>query len=540
MTMEFERTTMPQIIEIKRLIQAGQTNRQIARSLQCRRTLVSQVRAGLLTFDMLARAKEPLARLPPGWALHVDWVAVERDIRDGHPLKRIWEEVGSPRTSYPNFFKYVKQRFESLLAATVTLREFRAGEHCEVDYAGDKIEWLDRATGEIQHAHVFVGILCFSQKIFTVAHEDEKKANWLDAHRRMFEFYGGVPAVLIPDCLKNGVVKSHRYDPDLNQDYVELVTHYNTAVVPARVRRPRDKALVENAVGIVMRYFRFAYRRRTFMSLNEVNDALRTAAERINGKIHTRFRISREERFKTLEKDVLRPLPLEPYAWGEWKVATLHPDCTVQVERNFYSAPHVYRGRELRVKLSAHRVEMFRELDRVAVHARARGKVGERIMDHQHLPENSRAYREATPQMILAQAKFSHPELHALVDELFQVDALANLRRAQGLVRKAYSVIQSDTRENASPWIAAACQHMRRFARVRVQLFEQLIAAERKKTSTVCREDREISRQPGNPMVRGHGTRAPQGEPPPSIPESITTVPGGDPQDLPGTQLRLV
>lgn len=539
MTMEFERTTMPQLTEIQRLIQAGQTNRQISRSLQCRRTLVAQVRAGGVTRDVLARAKEPEAKLPPGWALHVDWGAVERDIRDGHQLKRIWEEVASPRTSYPNFFKYVKQRFERLLSATVTLRDFRAGEYCEVDYAGDKIEWLDRKTGEIFQAHVFIGILCFSQKIFACAHEDEKKVNWLDAHRRMFEFYGGVPAVIVPDCLKNGVIKSHRYDPDLNPDYVELVTHYNTSVVPARVRHPRDKALVENAVGIVMRYFRFVYRRRTFMSLNEVNDALRAAVERINAKPHTRFKISREERFKTLEKGVLRPLPLEPYAWGEWRLATLHPDCTVQVDRNFYSAPHVHRGRELRVKLSAHRVEMFLNLDRVAVHARARGKVGERIIDHQHLPENSRAYRETTPQMILAQAKFSHPELHQLVEELFQADTLGNLRRAQGMVRKAYSVIQADTREKASPWIAAACSHMRRFGRVRVQLFDQLIAAEKKKTSAVCREDREIRREPGNPMVRGHGTREPSGDLQ-SLPTSIRTVSGTDPKDLPGTQLRLV
>ena len=251
--MEYERTSMAQLAEIQRLIEAGQTNRQIARSLRCRRTLVADARKGLLTADVLMRAKEPADRLPPGWALHVDWAAVEKDIRDGHQLKRIWEEVAATWTSHSNFFKYVKTRFARLLDATVTLREFRAGEYCEVDYAGDKIEWLDRRTGEIHQAHVFVGILCFSQKIFAVAHEDEKKANWLDAHRRMFEFYGGVAAVLVPDCLKNGVVKSHRYDPDLNQDYVELVAHYGTAVVPARPKKPKDKALVENAVGILMR-----------------------------------------------------------------------------------------------------------------------------------------------------------------------------------------------------------------------------------------------------------------------------------------------
>ena len=509
--MEFERTSMLQFTEIQRLIETGQTNRQIARSLRCRRTLVADIRKGLLTPDRLARAKQPESKLPPGWALHVDWAAVEKDIRDGHQLKRIWEEVAETWTSHSNFFKYVKTRFARLLNATVTLREFRAGEYCEVDYAGDKIAWVDRRSGEIHQAHVFIGILCFSQKIFAIAHVDEKKANWLDAHRRMFEFYGGVPAVLVPDCLKNGVTKAHRYDPDLNQDYVELLTHYNAAVVPARASHPRDKALVENAVGILMRYFRFIYRRRTFTSLAEVNEALVAAAAKINGKIHTRFKISRDERFQSLEKAALRALPIEPYNIGEWKSVNLHPDCTVSLDKNFYSAPHAYRGQELRAKLSANLVEIFLDLNLIAVHARIRGKVGERIVDNTHLPENSRAYREATPQMILAQAKFSHIELHALIDELFSQDTLGNLRRAQGLVRKAYCVIQSDTRERASPWIQAACAHMRRFGRVRVQLFEELIAAEKKKT-TVCQADREIKRQPGNPMVRGHGTRKPEGE----------------------------
>jgi transposase len=509
--MEYERTSVMQLAEIQRLIGAGQTNRQIARSLRCRRTLVADIRSGQFTRDVLARVREPSEKLPPGWALHIDWVAVEKDIRDGHQLKRIWEEVAAERTSHSNFFKYVKIRFARLLTATVTLREFRAGEYCEVDYAGDKIDWLDRRTGEIHQAHVFVGILCFSQKIFAIAHEDEKKPNWLDAHRRMFEFYAGVPAVLVPDCLKNGVVKSHRYDPDLNQDYVELISHYGASVVPARAKRPRDKALVENAVGILMRYFRFIYRRRTFTSLAEINEALRLALEKINGKIHTRFKVSRDERFESLEKAKLRRLPLEPYNIGEWKNVTHHPDCTVHLDKNFYSAPHAYRGKDLRAKVSANLVEIFHDLDRIAVHARARGRVGERIILNEHLPENSRAYREATPQTILAQAKFSHPELHALIDELFQQDTLAHLRRAQGLVRKAYSVIQVDTREKAAPWIASACAQMRRFGRVRVQLFEELIAAEKKKAA-VLREDREIQRTPGNPMVRGHGTREPSGE----------------------------
>lgn len=500
---------MAQFIEIQRLIQAGLTDRKIAKALRCRRSLVGRVRSGAVNGDLISRAHQTEDRLPPGWALHVDWESVERDIRDGHELKRIWEDVAQERTSHSNFFKYVKCRFARLLQATTSFREFQPGHHCEVDYAGDKIEWVDPKTGEIHQAHVFIGILCFSQKIFAIAHENEKKSNWLDAHRRMFEFFGGCARVVVPDCLKNGVIKAHIYDPDLNPDYVELARHYGVAIVPARARHPRDKALVENAVGILMRYFRFIYRRHTFTSLAEVNQALADAVARINAKVHSRFKVSREARFENLEKAVLLPLPTEPYNPGEWKRATLHPDCTVAVDSNFYTAPHIHRGKELRVKLSANLVEIFLDLDRIAVHARAKGRVGERIWDPTHLPENTRAYLEATPQMILAQARFSHPALHGVVDELFKEDALAHLRRAQGLVRKAFTVIQEHGRENAASWIEAACAQMQRFGRYRVRVFEDLIAAERKKTA-ISREDRAIVRKPGNPMVRGHGTRKPE------------------------------
>jgi transposase len=509
--MEYERTSMAHFVEVERLIGEGRTNRAIARMLKCRRELVADVRNGVLTAASLMRAKHEVGKLPPGWVLKVDWEAVEKDIRDGHQLKQIWGEAASPLTSNSNFFKYVKVRFAGLLSATVTLREFKPGEYCEVDWAGDKIDWIDLKTGEIRQAHVFVGILCFSQKIFAYATEDEKKSRWLESHSRMFEFYGGVPGVLVPDRLKNGVIKSHLYDPDLNQDYVELVAHYRTAIVPARSRRPRDKALVENAVGILMRYLRFAYRKRTFTSLAEVNRALADAIAKINSKIHSRFKVSRNERFENLEKATLKPLPLEPYELSTWKNAKLHPDCTISVDCNFYTAPHIYRGKELRVKITANQVAVYLDLERLALHSRLKGKVGERIIDPMHLPENSRAYLETTPQMVLAQARFAHVELHSLIDELFNQDALANLRRAQGLVRRAFSTIQKHGRERANPWLSAAIAQMQRWNRIRCRSFEEFIKAEMKK-SAVPVVDRTIVRRSGNPMVRGHGTSTPAGD----------------------------
>jgi len=506
--MDFERTSMAQIAEIERLILAGHRDRQIARMLRCRRILVAAIRKKRLTQSLLEESKKNVTKIPPGWALRVDWMLIEKEIKQGHPLKFIWQEFASELTSHSNFFKYIKNRFELLLSATVTLREFRAGEHCEVDYAGDKIEWIDPRNGEIHQAHIFIGILCFSQKIFAWAAEDEKKPNWLDSHRRMFEFYRGSPQVLVCDNLKTGVTKAHRYDPDLNPEYVELASHYGCSVVPARSRSPKDKALVEGAVKIVMRYFRFVYRRRTFTSLGEVNQALRESIDKINSKIHTRFRVSRENRFIELEKNSLLSLPIEPYELSEIKTMSVHPDCTVNADKNFYSAPHIYRHKEVRVKISASRVEIFCDLDQIALHKRALGKVGERIIENGHLPENSRAYLEATPKNVLAQAKFSHISLHDLINEIFQEDTLGNLRRAQGLVRKAYQAIQAHGNE-ARPWIESAVNQMKRFGRIRVKYFEDLLKAEMKKKTQDSEVDRTIVRKPGNPMVRGHGAPKP-------------------------------
>jgi len=505
--MDFERTTMAQFAEILRLLELKRSDRNIARALKCRRSLVAQIRKGELTEAELKRLQAVEQRVQPAWTFSVDWEGVEKDIRDGFQIKRIWEETAESLTSHSNFFRYVKGRFSHLVEATITLREFKPGEHSEVDYAGSKIPWVDVRTGEIRDAHVFVGILCFSQKIFAFAAEDEKKSNWLNSHRLMFEYFGGVPCVVVPDQLKNGVVKSHLYDPDLNPDYVELASHYGFSVVPARVRHPRDKALVEGAVGILLRYFFFIHRRRTFTSIAEINQALREAVEKINQKIHSRFKTSRQDRFERLEKGRLRALPLEPYSMHQWKSAKLHQDCTVAADNNFYSAPFAHRGKELRVKISASRIEIYIDLERIAVHERAVGKIGERITQPMHLPPNSRAYLEATPQMVLAQAKFSHPDLHGLIDEMFKADTLGTLRRAQGLVRKAYSLIQAHGRSQAVIWITGAVAQMRRFGRMRVKHFEGYIKDEMKKSS-LHRESREITRKPGNPMVRRTGAPA--------------------------------
>lgn len=490
--------TVDRFDEIARRLAAGRGVREIARSLGVAPQTVREVRDGLRKSP-----SEVKLRVDPLWMSQVDWPGVIRDLGAGHPLKFIWEEQAHSLTGYPNFFKQFYAKYPQYRQATVTAREFAPGERVEVDYAGGTLPWVTVSTGEIHLAFVFIAALGFSQKGFAWAAADMKSPQWLDCHRRMFEFYGGVTAVTAPDCLKTGVLKCHRYDPDLNPAYAQLGSHYDTAIVPARPAHPKDKAIVEGMVKLLMRYVRFKYRRIVFTSLAEVNAALTTCMASINARVHTRFRVSRNERFDSLEQPALKPLPIIEFDIAEWKDARLHADCYVSVQAAYYSAPHRFRGRVLRVKLTSTQVEIFHEQERIAIHLRDRQRCGARVKDESHFPEASRAYYEATPQKLLSQSRFICPALNQLFIDLFNRDVFGNLRRAQGLIATASKLLQDAGRDVAVALIECAIAKMRRFNKVRVRDFQQFIAqAQREQITTQEKAEREIQRQMSNPLLR--------------------------------------
>lgn len=317
----------------------------------------------------------------------------------------------------------------------------------------------------------------------------------------MFSFYGGVAHVLVPDCLKQGVLKCHLYDPDLNPGYATLAVHYGASVVPARASHPKDKAICEGLVNILMRYLRFRYRRTRFTSLAQINQAITECVERINARCHTRFGVSRRERFESVEKAALKPLPSEAWDGGEWKSAPLHADCYVSVESDYYSAPHIHRHKRLRIKLTENHLEIFLELERLAIHPRSRHHNGRRISIEAHFPPASQAYYEATPQKLLSQSRFIHPELNRLFVEMFNADVFGHIRRAQGLIRACTKEINEVGRDRASSHILAAIATMRHYNKIRVPYFQALLTQARK-AALVPESGREIVRRAGNPMLR--------------------------------------
>ena len=286
------------------------------------------------------------------------------------------------------------------------------------------------------------------------------------------------------------------YDPDINPGYFELALHYGTVIVPGRVRKPKDKAFVEGAVKIVCRYFFFLYRKHTFRSLPEINEALGRLLERINTRPHTRFGHSREERFEQDEKGALRPLPETPFEQLYWKTCRVHPDCTVCLEKTYYSVPYRLRNQEVRVKVTPRQVRSSRETRRWLF---IPGTEVRAVTGSSKTP-TFRPFRENIPQYILSQAKSISSELHLLIEEEFEKDALGFLRRAQGLIRTARKEISRMGTDVAVPHIAQAVDNMRNFERIRVASFSTYLENLRPQIGDAA--DREIVRKPGNPMLR--------------------------------------
>jgi len=480
-------------LEIKRMLAAGVSIRSIAAAKKCSRRTVREIRDG-----EFADPSKPKEIVGPVWAEQVDWQEILSDARLGHPIKYMWEDKYQEFVGYKNFLEQFHKRCPEFKQKTVIPRAFKPGDHCEVDYAGEKLGYY--SPRRFVEVPVFVGILCCSQKIFATARPSMKSNDFLDSHREMYEFFGGVPKVTCPDNLKTGVMKAHLYDPDINKSYQEMTRYYGTVVVPTRVARPKDKALVENAVRLVMRYFRWKFRKHKFTSLAEINAALRKVCEIINSKQHTRFKISRQQRFLEIEKDQLQPLPSVSYEIAEWKQVKLHPDSHVSVNSQFYSAPHQYRGEVLSVKITASQIEVFRNLERIAVHRKVISPMGTYTTNTDHLPANGRAYYESVPQNLLSQARFISSDLNALIRDLFNEHTLGHLRRSQGLIREARRCINTHGRDQALPAITQAIVDMKRFNRIRVTHFKDLLKKYCQPSQT--KVDRRIQRMPGNQNLR--------------------------------------
>jgi len=293
----------------------------------------------------------------------------------------------------------------------------RAGEKLFVDYAGQTMPVVDRTTGEVRQAQIFVAVLGAPNYTYAEATWTQGLTDWIGSHVRAFEFFGGAPEVVIPDNLKSGVHRACRYEPDLNPTYAELARHYGVAVVPARVRKPRDKAKVECGVLLVERLILAALRHRTFFSLAELNETIGGLLEKLNTRPFKKLPGSRKEAFERIDRPALRPLPKTPYVYAEWKKVRVHIDYHVEIDGHYYSVPYRLVKQSLEARITENTVELFHKGQRVASHVRSRAK-GQHTTLSEHLPKAHQAYAGWSPQRLVQWTGKTGPATAAVIDHI--------------------------------------------------------------------------------------------------------------------------
>lgn len=267
----------------------------------------------------------------------------------------------------------------------------KPGEAMEVDWAGQTAHLVNSDTGEIIDVPVFVAALPYSGYAYAEAFFRQDQAAWIAAHVNAYNFFGGVARMLVPDNLKTGVIKHTRSEIILNKSYQEMAEHYGTAILPARVRSPKDKATVEGSVGNISTFILAAIRNQKFFSLKELNEVIRERLHAFNHKPFQKKDGSRATWFAE-ERAFLLPLPRNEYELAEWRIATVAFNYHVGVDERYYSVPYEYIKRKVDVRLTRHVVEIFFEGSRVCSHVRLYGNRGEYSTVEAHMPPDHQQY----------------------------------------------------------------------------------------------------------------------------------------------------
>jgi len=427
------RLSVRKIKEILRLSgELGLSRREIARSLTVSHNTVSDV-LGRATAAQVswptaeALSEEELDRrlYPPTIATHPrpepDPEHLHRELkRKGVTLQLLWLEY---KAEYPDGLGYTQfcQRYRRWRdKLDVTFRQnHRAGEKLFVDFAGQKMAIVERTSGLVSQCPIFVATLGASSYTYAEACRGEDVRSFLLAHVRALEFFGGSPRVVVCDNTKAAVTGPSFYEPDLNPAYADLARHYGLVILPARVRRPRDKAKVESAVLAVERRVLAPLRDRRFFSLAELNQAIRAEVERLNSRPFTKMAGSRRSLFETLERPALLPLPRDPYELATWKRARVNIDYHVEVGGAFYSVPYSLAREEVEVRVTETTVEILKGGERVASHARTHER-GRYVTTSEHMPESHRRYLEWSPSRLVAWGAGVGPETARLIETILE------------------------------------------------------------------------------------------------------------------------
>ena len=324
-------------------------------------------------------------------------------LKTGVTLMTLWNEY---QREHPDGYSYSQFCYHFQVwrnASKITMHiEHKVGDKMFVDYAGDKLVIVDSTTGKEQLVEVFVAILGSSQLTYAEASLSQKSEDWIRSNERAFIYFNGVTQAIVPDNLRSGVAKSNKYEPGINPMFDDFAGHYHTVVLPARVRRPQDKALVENAVRLVYQRIYAPLRNRTFWSLEELNEAIWDLLEKHNDTPFQRLKISRRGLFEEIEKPVLKSLPVERYSLKQCKDLTVQINYHVELreDRHYYSVPWQFRGKRVRVIYDDRTVAIYYDNIRIVQHKRIRIPNDYTTLPT-HMPPEHRNYAEWSPERFI-------------------------------------------------------------------------------------------------------------------------------------------
>ena len=444
---------MRQVVEIARLYEGGLSKSEIHRSINISRPTVDLY---LERFKELALSYESMKNMP--WEIlqkklfpskpsnkkkpQPDWEKILEEMKRPHmTLFLAWSEfkADSPNEeciSYSRFCKYYNQYIQS---TKVTMRQsHRPGEKIFLDFAGTTMPITDRDTGEITKAQIYVSALGFSNYTFVRAVKSQSLEEFLQANAKSFEYFGGVSEICVPDNLKAAVSKACIYDPVINPQYQEFAIHYGTAIVPARARKPQDKAKVENAVLNISRQILAPLRNQVFHSIGELNIAIKEQLEIFNSRPQQNGLGSRKAIFEAEEKHLLKPLPAKAFEFVNWKKATVGIDYHVQVDGHYYSVPYKYVSQVVEVRYSSTHLSVIKDGVLIAQHLRGLSKSRFSTLE-EHMPQAHQEHLNATPEKIKEQAFKIGPNTFSLITQIFNSHKIPETasRRCLGIVKLA-------------------------------------------------------------------------------------------------------
>lgn len=431
-----KRLSMRKIKEVLRLkFEVELSNRKIAASCGVARSTVSEYLRRFKDSDLCWPLSEEITEysleqllFPPlPSAIEAprplpDWESIHADLKKKRKthvsLYLLWHEY---RVVHSNGYQYSHfcELYRNWLGKVdVVMRQsHRAGEKLFIDYAGQTAEIVDRQTGEVKSAEIFVAVLGASNYTFAEATWSQSLADWIGSHVRALEFFGGCPEVLIPDNLRSGVSKAHRYEPEINPSYQDLARHYGVAVVPARVRKPKDKAKAEGGVLLVERWILAVLRDQTFFSLHSLNLEISKLLNKLNKRPFKKLEGTRQSQFELLDRPALQPLPANRYEFATWSKVRVAPNIHVEVDKSYYSVPHVLVGKQLDARLTERCVELIYQGEHVASHIRSQTR-GSYTTVTEHMPISHQKHLEWTPQRLIDWAAKSGGATAAVIEQI--------------------------------------------------------------------------------------------------------------------------